>query len=88
MKGIKKWVFGFCRGLCTGFLYFPAGSACPEIGRQADNPVARRERLENELQAMRKEMRANGWDFQIGANPAMQYSHRAVVQFQARIETA
>jgi len=85
MKGIKKWVFGVCV-LCVlaSFIFVPAllsGNA-----EEADNPVARRERLENELQAMRQEMRENGWDFQIGANPAMQYSLEQLCGFNPELK--
>jgi hypothetical protein len=73
MKGIKKWTLGFCV-LCVlaSFIFLPALLTGNE--ENGDNAVARRERLESELREMRMEMRANGWDFQIGANPAMQYS--------------
>jgi hypothetical protein len=87
MKGIKKWVFGFCLvGVLVSFIFLPALLTGNES--RADNPVAKREMLHNELEAMRAEMRANGWDFEIGANPAMQYTIEQLCSFKPELKPA
>jgi len=85
MKGIKKWVFGFCLiGVLAAFVFLPALLTGGET-RGLENPVAKREALQKELADMRAEMRANGWDFEIGANPAMQYSIEQLCNFKPEL---
>ncbi len=85
MKGIKKWILGLCV-LCimASFIFVPALLTGNE--EKMDNAVSRRERLEIELREMRSEMRANGWDFKIGANPAMQYSIEQLCSFRPELK--
>lgn len=86
MKGIKKWVFGVCLiGVLAAFVFLPALLTGDE-SRGLDNPVVKREALQKELAAMRAEMRANGWDFEIGANPAMQYSIEQLCNFKPELK--
>jgi len=85
MKGIKKWVFGFCLvGVLASFIFLPALLTGNES--RVENAVAKREMLKNELEAMRAEMRANGWDFKIGPNPAMQYSIEQLCNFKPELK--
>jgi hypothetical protein len=73
MKGMKKLFFGlFLVSVLAVFLFVPAMLSGDQ--NRADNPAAKRAALEKELTEMRAEMKANGWDFKIGPNPAMQYS--------------
>ncbi len=82
MKGMKKWVFGSCLlVLLAAFLFVPALQSSSTDMRLVDDPVAKRQALERELADMRAEMKANGWDFQIGPNPAMQYSIEQLCTF-------
>ncbi|MCU0276308.1 MAG: C1 family peptidase [Acidobacteria bacterium] len=82
---MKKWVFGICLvGVLAAFLFMPALLSGDED--RADDPVAKRAALQRELDSMRAEMRANGWDFQIGPNPAMQYSIEQLCNFKPELK--
>lgn len=85
MKGMKKWVFGFTLvGILVAFIFLPVVLNGNE--NQADNPVAKRERLRTEMEEMRREMKANGWNFRIGPNPAMQYSIEQLCNFKPELK--
>jgi hypothetical protein len=85
MKGMKKWFFGFTLvGILVAFIFLPVVLNGNE--NQADNPVAKRERLRTEMEEMRREMKANGWNFRIGPNPAMQYSIEQLCNFKPELK--
>ena len=87
MKGMKKWFFGVCLlVVLAAFLSVPALMSTDTETRLADDPVAKRAALDRELAEMRAEMKANGWDFQIGANPAMQYSIEQLCNFKPELK--
>ena len=87
MKGMKKWILGFCLvGIFVSLVFLPGLLTGDE--QRADNPVAKREMLQKELAEMRAEMRANGWDFKIGPNPAMQYSIEQLCNFKPELKPA
>ena len=87
MKGMKKWVFGSCLlVLLAACLFVPALQSSSTEMRLADDPVAKRQALDRELAEMRAEMKANGWDFQIGPNPAMQYSIEQLCNFKPELK--
>ena len=87
MKGMKKWIFGACLlVVCAAFLFVPALMSTDTETRLADDPVAKRAALDRDLAEMRAEMKANGWDFQIGANPAMQYSIEQLCNFKPELK--
>jgi C1A family cysteine protease len=89
MKGTKKWVLASClAALLAVFLFVPALQSTDTGLRLADDPVAKRQALESELAQMRAEMRANGWDFEIGPNPAMQYSIEQLCSFRPELQPA
>ncbi len=89
MKGMKKWVFGSCLlVLLAAFLLVPALQSSSTEMRLADDPVAKRQALDNELAEMRAEMKANGWDFEIGPNPAMQYTIEQLCSFNPDLKPA
>ncbi len=85
MKGMKKWIFGlFLMGVVAAFLFMPALLSGNE--NRAEDPIAKRAALEKEIAEMRVEMKANGWDFQIGPNPAMQYSIDQLCTFRPELK--
>lgn len=88
MKGMKKWLFGACLlGVLAAFLFMPALLSGNENSR-LDDPVAKRAELQRELELMRAEMRANGWNYEIGVNPAMQYSLEQLCTFKPELKPA
>ena len=89
MKGTKKWIFGSClAALLAVFLFVPALQSTDTGMHLADDPVAKRQALDRELAEMRAEMKANGWDFEIGPNQAMQYSIEQLCSFRPELKPA
>ncbi len=87
MKRMTKWVFASClTALLVAFVFVPALRSTSTDMRLADDPVAKRQALDRELAEMRAEMKANGWDFQIGPNPAMQYSIEQLCNFKPELK--
>lgn len=67
----QKWFLGLC--VITVLALFISVSPLQAVKNLDDDPVTKRAQLKSELETMRAEIKANGYSFTVGANPAMQY---------------
>jgi hypothetical protein len=69
----KKWFLGLLVvAIVALFIAVPVLQAA-QRGDLDKDPVAKRAKLEAQIEAMRAEIKANGYTFTVGVNPAMQY---------------
>ena len=72
-KRINPWLVGlFIVTLIAVFTWMSPVEAISKKDRLED-PEAKRELMRQEIEAMRSEIEANGWNFTVGFNPAAQY---------------
>ncbi len=72
-KKMNPWVMGLF--IVTLLAVFTWMSSIQAISKkdQLEEPSAKRELLRQEIESMRSEIAANGWNFTVGFNPAAQY---------------
>jgi len=81
----KKWVLGgLVLVVLMVFAFLPAIQEGTEI--QQYNQEARRQKIRNDMAQMRAEIRANGWDFEVDVNEAMQYSIDQLCTFKPELK--
>ncbi len=73
--GVGVWTVLFVLGVLPSLM---ADDSYDETLNKDQDPVSvnleNREKLQTAIEQMRAEIQANGWNFTVGANPAMQYS--------------
>lgn len=81
----KKWILGgVVLVVLFAFVFLPSLQAVNEdhVYRQE----VRRQKIRNDIAQMRAEIRANGWDFEVDVNPAMQYSIEQLCTFKPGLQ--
>ena len=81
----KKWILGgVVLVVLFAFVFLPSLQAFDEdhVLRQEE----RRQKIRNEMAQMRAEIRANGWNFEVEVNPAMQYSIEQLCNFKPELK--
>jgi C1A family cysteine protease len=81
----KKWILG-ALGLVVlvAFVFLPSLQAINDD--VTSPPGLKREQLRSKLAQMRAAIRANGWTFEVDANPAMQYSISQLCAFKPGLQ--
>lgn len=82
----KKWFLGFLVvAIVAVFVAVPALQAVQKGDLDRD-PVAKRAKLQAQIEALREEIKANGYTFTVGVNPAMQYDLEQLCSFRDDFE--
>lgn len=82
----KKCIFGALVLLVlAAFVFLPSLQAVDQNVREY-NQEARRQKLRNDIAQMRADIRANGWDFEVEINEAMQYSIDQLCTFKPELQ--
>lgn len=83
----KKWSLGLLvLAIVVMFVVVPSLQAAIQRGDLDKDPVAKRAKLQAEIDAMRAEIKANGYTFEVGINPAMQYSLDQLCSFRTDLQ--
>lgn len=82
----KKWSLGLLVAIMVMFIVVPSLQAAIQRGDLDRDPVAKRAKLQAEIDAMRAEIKANGYTFEVGVNPAMQYSLEELCSFRTDLQ--
>ena len=80
----KKWIIG---GVVLVVLF--AFVLLPSLQANEDHVFkqeVRRQKIRNDIAQMRAEIRANGWNFEVDVNPAMQYSIEQLCTFKPEMQ--
>ncbi|MBN2345073.1 MAG: hypothetical protein JXO51_01700 [Candidatus Aminicenantes bacterium] len=81
----KKWILGgLVLVVLVAFVFLPSLRAGSED--RVFQQELRRQELRNRIAQMRADIRANGWDFEVDANPAMQYSIEQLCTFKPELK--
>ncbi|MCX6581194.1 MAG: C1 family peptidase [Candidatus Aminicenantes bacterium] len=82
----KKWFLGLLVvAIVAVFVAVPALQAS-QRGDLDRDPVSKRAKLEAEIEAMRADIKANGYTFTVGVNPAMQYDLETLCGFRTDLQ--
>jgi hypothetical protein len=81
----KKWILGgLVLVVLFAFVFLPSLQAVNED--HAFQQELRRQKIRNEIAQMRADIRANGWNFEVDVNPAMQYSIEQLCTFKPELQ--
>ena len=81
----KKWIIGgVVLVVLVAFVFLPQLAGGNED--HAFKQEVRRQKIRNDIAQMRAEIRANGWDFEVDVNPAMQYSIEQLCTFKPELQ--
>lgn len=76
---LRPWFVILLAAVLLTALFLPASRA--ENGQRQETAALKRARLQAEIRAMEREIKANGWTFQVGFNEAMQYDLKQLCGF-------
>jgi len=85
MKATKKWILGgFVLCVLAVFVFMPTLQAENEnwLIKQENN----RQKIRSDIAQMRADIKANGWNFEVDVNPAMQYSIEQLCTFKPELQ--
>jgi hypothetical protein len=81
----KKWILGgLVLVVLAAFVFLPSLQAGGE--ERIFQQEMRRQKIRNDIAQMRADIRANGWDFEVEVNPAMQFSIEQLCTFRAELQ--
>jgi len=81
----KKWILGgLVLVVLAAFVFLPSLQAGGE--ERIFQQEMRRQKIRNDMAQMRADIRANGWDFEVDVNPAMQYSIEQLCTFKPELQ--
>lgn len=80
----KKWILGGLVLVVLAFVFLPSLQAVNED--HVFQQELRRQKIRNEIAQMRADIRANGWNFEVDVNPAMQYTIEQLCNFKPELQ--
>jgi len=80
----KKWILGGLALVVLAFVFLPSLQAVNED--HVFQQEVRRQKIRNEIAQMRADIRANGWNFEVDVNPAMQYTIEQLCNFKPELQ--